>query len=85
MGCIECQFEDSRLYPFSERVSFRLAMSAMSVGNSTGGRLYICQSASSPDALMGRVLLPQFVTAGIGQMLQVFKGQGTRDLASPSQ
>lgn len=35
-GCIECQFEDSRLHPFSDEVSFRLAMSATDAGNSTG-------------------------------------------------
>lgn len=82
VACTECQFEDSRLYRSSERVSFRLAMSALSARKSTWGKLSICLSASDPEALMGTALPPQFVTTGVGQALLAFRGQRTGALAS---
>ena len=39
------------IWGFSKEVNFWLAMSASDAGNSSGGKLYICHSGSSPEAL----------------------------------
>ena len=75
------------LWGFGEEVSFRLAMSATGAGNSSGGKLAICHSGSSPEALKGLALPSRnyfFVSTVIGQAL--LRELKTRNaLPSPSQ
>ena len=74
------------IWGFSKEVNFWLAMSASDAGNSSGGKLYVCHSGSSPEALKGMalpcrdlsLLLPQAV-----QALLALRGRKTERSGQP--